>query len=158
MKGQFPLQDFLRCQPLEAITQQFFSPPNISIDNIIEVLKPFYDEPPQDWMTWESHSLFVTKTLPDALKTLAQKHDGFLVDFIFFVTGFKCLPYMKGKPDFKLQILFEGSMTNDHLPQSHTCENLMHVPWQVYDNDSEFFARKLHKAVENSLVAGFDMG
>ena len=100
--------------------------------------------------------MFVTQIVPQALATLQERNSSFLVDFVFFVSGSRCIPYSSGNPTFALSILFEKSKEPDALPSAHTCVNMLAVPWCVYDNDAERFMKKLSEAVSYGLVAGFD--
>ena len=132
----------------------------MKLKDIIALLKPVYEQRiPNDSISRENHEIFLTKTIPEALhiNIKKQKESSFLVDFVFLITGSRCIPYFDGNPDFKVNITFD--LENPvGIPTCHTCENLLHVPWEVYNNDREIFAQKMEKAVENALVAGFDMG
>ena len=95
--------------------------------------------------------------MPEALKRLTEKKPTFLADFVFFVTGSRCIPYFLGNPDFDLKILFESG-ADGRLPSSYTCENLLQITWNVYGNDVEVLMQKLEQAVEHGLKVGFEMG
>ena len=101
--------------------------------------------------------MFISENLPEAISILSKKDSEFLVNFIFFVTGSRCIPHHQGIPSFKLQILFDCELSNGSLPSSHTCENLLHVPWEVYDLDSELLMNKLEKSVAFGSKIGYDM-
>lgn len=126
------------------------------LEDIIALLEAVYEHDLPDEASAENHVMFLKKTVPNALEAMKRTKPSFLVDFVFFVTGSRCIPYMKGIPDFHLKIVFEH-IKDDLLPSCHTCENLMHIPWNVYDNNVEVFMQKLDIAVENALIAGFDM-
>jgi hypothetical protein len=158
--GEFPI-DFLKCQPLEAINQTFFSKPSFSVQDIIVLLKPFYENEIIDEVSRDNHELFMKQTLPQALEALekiekeSKKDSSFLADFLFFSTGSRWIPYSNGMPDFNLSILFVN-IPDDSLPATHTCENLICIPWGVYDNNVVILMEKLQKAVIYALVAGYD--
>ena len=124
------------------------------IEDIVKLLKPSYYEQQPDKIARESHETFLKKTLPEALEIMKGKKPLFLVDFVFCITGSRCIPYFDGNPDFELNVTFD--LESNSLPVCHTCENLLHVPSDVYNNDSEIFSQKLEKSVENALVVGFD--
>ena len=154
--GEFPIHYILSCQPLEAVNQQFFSKPTISLDDVVRLLKPTYEVENPDETSIQIHTRFMKKTMPEALKRLAEKEPSFLADFVCFVTGSTCIPHFLGNPDFDLKILFENG-DDCMLPSSHTCENLLHMTWTVYQNKVEVLMQKLKQAVEYGLNAGFDM-
>jgi hypothetical protein len=153
--------DILSCQPLEAINQTFFSKPTFSVQDIIALVKPCYENEILDEVSRDNHELFMKQTLPQALEALekiekeSKKDSSFLADFLFFATGTRCVPYCNGMPNFNLSILF-ARIKDDSLPATHTCENLIHIPWGVYDNNAEIFMTKLQTAVKYALFAGFD--
>ena len=155
--GEFPINRILSCQPLEAINQQFFSKATISLDDVVILLKPTYEVQWPDETSRENHELFMKETLPEALKHLAEKKPSFLADFVFFVTGSRCIPHFLGNPDFDLKVLFESG-DDGKIPSSHTDENLIHITWNVYDNDVDVVMQKLEQAVDYGLKVGFDMG
>ncbi len=143
-------------QPLEAINQQFFSSNDgIVVEDVIDLLE-IYLEHEVDEISMENYKMFITQTLPQALKSLAKKDPSFLVNFIFFATGSRCIPQCNGIPSFKLKILPDLE-SDDNLPSSHTCENLIHVPWGVYDNNVEVLMKKLEFSVGHASIAGFEM-
>jgi len=133
-----------------------FAPAKIDLKDIIDVLEGDYEDELPDDVSRENHEMFMSKTIPSALAALHEKNSSFLVDFVFFVSGSRCLPYSSGNPTFALKITFEKSKESDALPSAHTCVNLLAVPWSVYDNDVERFMKKLNEAVSYGLVAGFD--
>eukprot|EP00551_Chaetoceros_affinis_P008906 CAMPEP_0203668946 /NCGR_PEP_ID=MMETSP0090-20130426/5430_1 /ASSEMBLY_ACC=CAM_ASM_001088 /TAXON_ID=426623 /ORGANISM="Chaetoceros affinis, Strain CCMP159" /LENGTH=945 /DNA_ID=CAMNT_0050533503 /DNA_START=144 /DNA_END=2981 /DNA_ORIENTATION=- len=155
LNGEFPI-DILGCQPLQAISQQFFSNDTCSVEDIIALLRPEYDFEFDDDISKENHDRFMKETMPEALRNLSTKNSSFLLDFVLFVTGSRCIPYTQGMPDFNVSILFDVQKGEKDLPSCHTCENLLHVPWNVYDNDAEVFAKKVEQAVEFGKD-GFDM-
>ena len=124
------------------------------VEDIVKLLKPGYEQRQPDEIARENHEIFLKETIPEALTIMKGRKSSFLVDFVFCITGSRCIPYFDGNPDFELNITFD--IKSGALPECHTCENLLHVPWDVYNNDSEIFSLKLEKAVENALVAGFD--
>ena len=151
--GEFPIDHILGCQPLEAVNKQFFSQPTLFVEDIVKLLKPAYGQRKPDKIARESHKTFLNETLPETLKIMKEKKPSFLVDFVFCITGSRCLPYFDGNPDFELNVMFD--LESGHLPVPHTSENLLHVPWNVYNNYAEVFEKKLEKSVENALVTGF---
>ena len=156
--GKCPIDTVLSFQPLEAINQQFFSSnDSILCQDVIDLLQPLYEGDPPVGPMFENHQMFVSNTFPEALRFLSEKDSEFLVNFIFFATGSRCIPQHQGIPSFKLQVLFDCELSNESLPSSHTCENLIHVPWQVYNNDGELLMNKLEQAVIYGSKAGFDM-
>ncbi len=155
LDGEFPIDIILGCQPLQAINQQFFSNDTCSVEDIIELLQPKYDFA-ADEILKQNHKHFMEKAMPGALRNLTGKKSSFLLDFVLFLSGSRCIPYTQGMPDFKINILFSLDKGAEDLPSSSTCENLIHVPWSVYDNDAEVLAKKLEKAVEFGKD-GFDM-
>ena len=156
--GEFSIDDILGCQPLEAVSKQFFSQPTLFVQDIVALLKPCYEHRIPDSISRGNHETFLRKTLPEALNinVMKQNNSLFLADFVFCITGSRCIPYFDGNPDFELNITFDKS--SNSLPTCHTSEKLLHVPWDVYNNNSQILAQKLEKLVEYALAAGFDMG
>ena len=150
-----PLQDILGSQPLQAINQQFFGSGPCSVDDVVCLLEPYYDGKFPTEEESVKHEKFMKETLPDALETLTKRHESFLLDFVFFVSGSRCIPSFNGFPDFRFKIFFNNNVTNEHLPRTHTCENLLHVPWDVYGNKLDLLVRKLGQSTE--LGKFFDM-
>ena len=156
--GKCPIDNVFSFQPLEAINQQFFSSSStISCEDVIDLLQALPEEYIPVEQEFENREMFISKTLPQAIKHLSEKDPEFLVNFIFFATGSRCIPQHQGIPSFKLQVLFDCELSNESLPSSHTCENLIHVPREVYNHDAELLMNKLEQAVAYGSKAGFDM-
>ncbi len=157
-KGLIRIKDIFSCQPLEAVTQQFFSLPELSLEDLKELFRPKHEHILENDSNFiERHQQFTKFTLPKALENICKHKPTFLSDFVFFVTGSRCIPYLAGNSDFEIQVLFETTATENALPQSHTCDNMIHIPWGAYGNDVNTFSKIIEKAVEYALKAGFDM-
>ena len=147
-KGEFPIHLIFSCQPLQAVNQQFFSNDACSAEEIVDLLRPFYEERIPNEAERTNHEMFMQETLPMALRRLAEKDKSFILDFVFFISGSRCIPHTNGYPDFVLNIYFDSTVRNDQLPSSHACDNLLHVAWDVYNNDPELLMEKLERATE----------
>lgn len=122
------------------------------------MFKPSYEYIPENDLNYlERHERFTQFTLPKALENICNRKTTFLSDFVFFVTGSRCIPYLAGNSDFEIQILFDTTTDQNAFPACHTCENLIHIPWGAYGNDVNTFSKLIEEAVEYALKAGFDM-
>ena len=150
--GEFPIDHILGCQPLEAVSKQFFSQLTSSIEDIATLLKSsYYECHKPDPMSRERHETFVQRTIPEALNILNQSNSSFLADFLFCMTGSRFILSICENSDFDLNILFVHNY--DAILEFHTHKNMLVIPWHVYCNDIDIFALKLENAVENALEA-----
>jgi len=97
------------------------------------------------------HQPFLDSIMKDVITEMTPKE---LEDFVFFCTGFNYLPRRNSKFFITVEFDYEN-MTFTSLPMSHTCENTIRLPSDMYGKDKKIFQAKLCHAISNSK--GFSM-
>ena len=164
-----------RAVPSKVLDLIAFATPELTVDHVLAFLEPRYCEVVEyeneygkpveakvEPQLIAEQEYFFNKTLPGVLRDLYEKDiedkesyakkirrkRDILSKFVYYCTGSSYLP----NPDIKQDgdsIFIEFSaveMSEDKLPEAHTCVNTLKVPHTVWGNDADLLASKLLKA------------
>jgi HECT-domain (ubiquitin-transferase) len=152
--------------PLVALNYLLFCHQDIEPEDVISALAPVYgcpdDDPDVSWLECQQSVLREIDGSDNKKKTnegvlvdlLKDASSTFLMDFIWFSTGYKYMP----RSNFKIVVEFNyEEMQHDSLPVAHTCEMLLKFPGQAYDSNREVLEQKLKLSFESVRRSRFDM-
>ena len=159
------LQSLFAIVPSRVINALVFNNPEISAQQVIDILKPAYsgndvldDETIIKELKDRQERCF-TKDLPDVLRDLSSGPNAkpnFLQDFLKFCTGSSYMPYLGANPNFKILVSFSGVLQCYSLPSANTCFNKFNIPAYAYQNDKIVLREKMSLMVAACDIFEFE--
>ena len=159
------LQSLFAIVPSRVINALVFNNPEISAQQVIDILKPAYsgndllDDETIIKVMKDIQERCFTKDLPDVLRDLSSGPNAkpnFLQDFLKFCTGSSYMPYLGANPNFKIIVSFSGVLQFDSLPSANTCFNKFNIPAYAYQNDKTVLREKMSLMVAACDIFEFE--
>lgn len=147
--GAINVQKLLSLASTRVIDRFLFSYPELSTQDIIDILEPQYSRVGSNSELVQScQENCFQKVLPEAIRKLSMGAGGgspFLENFLKCCTGHSYLPHLTG---FRIIVKFRASLDNDALPTTDPCHHELNIPAYAYFNVENVLISKISLMLE----------